>query len=50
VVVFDFASGRFLGVVVQLERLNGQAIVLLPKSTQIPPDSARHLWRPASGG
>jgi hypothetical protein len=30
VVAFDFASGRFTGVVVHLARLNGQALVLLP--------------------
>jgi DNA-binding beta-propeller fold protein YncE len=30
VVAFDFSSGRFLGVVAQLARLNGQALVLLP--------------------
>jgi hypothetical protein len=30
VVVFDFSSGRFLGVVAQLERLNAQAVVFLP--------------------
>jgi hypothetical protein len=31
VVAFDFASGRFLGVIVELERLNGQAVILLPE-------------------
>jgi WD40 repeat protein len=30
VVAFDFRSGRFDGVVARLERLNGQALVLLP--------------------
>jgi hypothetical protein len=30
IVAFDFHSGRFLGVVVRLERLNGQALVLVP--------------------
>jgi hypothetical protein len=30
VVGFDFTSGRFLGVVAELERLNGQAVVFLP--------------------
>jgi DNA-binding beta-propeller fold protein YncE len=30
VVAFDFPSGRFEGVIAQLERLNGQALVLLP--------------------
>jgi DNA-binding beta-propeller fold protein YncE len=32
VVAFDFASGRFLAVVVQLERLFGQAVILLPET------------------
>lgn len=31
IVTFDFASGRSLGVVVQLERLNGQAVIVLPE-------------------
>ena len=31
VVVFDFATGTFLGVVAHLERLNGQAVVVLPE-------------------
>ena len=31
VVGFDFASGRFLGVITQLTRLHGQALVLLPE-------------------
>jgi DNA-binding beta-propeller fold protein YncE len=31
VVAFDFGSGRFLGIVVQLERLNGQAVIVLPE-------------------
>jgi DNA-binding beta-propeller fold protein YncE len=30
VVVFDFLSGTFVGAVVRLQRLNGQAIVLVP--------------------
>lgn len=30
VVAFDFAAGRFLGVVVELARLNGQALLLVP--------------------
>jgi DNA-binding beta-propeller fold protein YncE len=30
VVAFDFASGKFLQVVTQLQRLNGQAVLLLP--------------------
>ena len=29
VVAFDFRSGRFLGVIAELQRLNGQAVVLL---------------------
>jgi hypothetical protein len=30
VVAFDFASGSFAGPVVQLSRLNGQALVFVP--------------------
>jgi DNA-binding beta-propeller fold protein YncE len=30
VVAFDFRTGRFLGVIVQLRKLNGQAVLLLP--------------------
>jgi hypothetical protein len=30
VVVFDFASGKFLRVTTELHRLNGQAVLLLP--------------------
>jgi DNA-binding beta-propeller fold protein YncE len=30
VVAFDFPTGRFLGVVAELQRLNGQAVLLLP--------------------
>jgi hypothetical protein len=29
VVAFDFATGRFLGVIAELRRLNGQAVLLL---------------------
>jgi len=29
VVVFDFPTGRFLGVAAELHRLNGQAVLLL---------------------
>ncbi len=31
VVAFDFASGRFLGAIAQLERLHGQAVAFLPE-------------------
>jgi DNA-binding beta-propeller fold protein YncE len=30
VVAFDFATGKFLGVIAELPRLNGQAVLLLP--------------------
>jgi hypothetical protein len=30
VVAFDFGTGSFIGPVVQLDRLNGQALVLVP--------------------
>jgi hypothetical protein len=30
IIAFDFSSGRFLGIVAHLSRLNGQALVLLP--------------------
>ncbi len=29
VVAFDFQTGRFLGVIVELRKLNGQAVLLL---------------------
>jgi DNA-binding beta-propeller fold protein YncE len=30
VIAFDFSSGKFLGVIAELQRLNGQAVLLLP--------------------
>ena len=32
VVAFDFPSGKFLGVIAELPRLNGQAVLLLPQA------------------
>jgi hypothetical protein len=35
VVAFDFSTGGFLGPVVQLPRLNGQALVLLAQTPSL---------------
>lgn len=44
VIAFDFTTGRFLGVIAELPRLNGQAILLLKQHQRaIPPPPADHL-------